>query len=176
MWKIVYTLATGICAAVNSRDPEAGESVIHLDPTQCGWVNVYPERYKVVGGAIEERPEWTEEVAAAEKLRKLEEDISAVDSGVKEADKQPFGYNGHTYYPDTEFIQGMFSMLPYLPSDYTETWKTAEKEADGITNVYVVLDKAGIAGLASAYLQFKKNNWVVGETQKAALKEEYLGG
>lgn len=55
-WKIVYTLATGICAAVNSRDPQDGEGVLYLDPTQCAWANVYPERYRVENGAIEEIP------------------------------------------------------------------------------------------------------------------------
>lgn len=66
MWKIVYNLATGICVATNSRDPEAGEGVIHLDPTQCGWVNVYPERYKAENGALVERPEWAQEEADRE--------------------------------------------------------------------------------------------------------------
>lgn len=109
-----------------------------------------------------------------DKGKKLEADLLAIDEEVKNADGLPFEYNGHTYYPDTEFIQGIFSVLPLMPSNYTETWKTAEKEADGISNVYVQLDKAGITGLALAYLQFKKGNWAAGEMQKQALKDAFL--
>lgn len=63
MWKIVYNLETGIVSAVNSRDQQDGEGVVYLDPTQCGWVNVYRDRYKVVNGFLVERPEWAAEEA-----------------------------------------------------------------------------------------------------------------
>ena len=78
MWKIVYTLATGICTAVNSRDPQDGEGILHLDPTLCAWVNVYPERYKVEAGALVERPEWAEEQAAIEAEKTKESAIAAI--------------------------------------------------------------------------------------------------
>ena len=104
----------------------------------------------------------------------LERGLAQIDLEVQEADKQPFTFNGHIFYPDTEFIQGVFSVLPLLPTGYTENWKTAEKDTDGVNNVYVTLDKAGIQGLALAYLQFKKNNWLSGELQKQALKDAFL--
>jgi len=106
----------------------------------------------------------------------LERNLLAIDKEVEEADKQPFSFNGNLYYPDTEFIQGMFSVLPLLPSNYTESWKTAEKGTDGLKNKKVVLNKAGITGLALAYLQFKKNNWQAGEIKKEALKNVFLEG
>lgn len=66
MWKITYNTSTGLCTSCNSRDPQEGESVIYLDLTLCGWVNVYPERYKVVNGELVERPEWAQEEADRE--------------------------------------------------------------------------------------------------------------
>jgi len=106
----------------------------------------------------------------------LEENLKAIDSEVEEADKQPFSFNGNLYYPDTEFIQGIFSVLPLLPSNFTEEWKTAEKDTDGVKNKKVTLNKTGIQGLALAYLQFKKDNWKAGELKKEALKEAFLAG
>lgn len=100
--------------------------------------------------------------------------LSAIDLEVQEKQSLPFEFNGHNYYPDTEFIQGVFSALSILPSDYQEIWKTADKEADGITNVYVTLDKTGIAGLAAAYLSFRKGIWADGEEKKKLLKAQYL--
>lgn len=101
--------------------------------------------------------------------------LQAIDDEVSLAQQQPFPFNGHLFYPDTEFIQGVFSALNVLPANYQETWKTADKEADGVTNIYVTLDKAGIAGLAVAYLQFKKTTWSAGEEKKKLLKAAYLG-
>jgi len=115
---------------------------------------------------------WNDKV----KLDKLYKDLAIVDNEVKEADKLPFTFGSNTFYPDTEFIQGMFSVLPYLPSNYTERWKTADKEEDGVNNIYVTLDKAGIQGLALAYLQFKKTNWSVGESKKQVLKDAFKNG
>jgi len=128
------------------------------------------------------RIDWINDVPSVEQVgdksstRELEEALLAIDSEVQEADRQPFPYGGGLYYPDTEFIQGIFSVLPYLPVDYTETWKTAEKDTDGVKNKKVVLDKAGIVGLALAYLQFKKTNWAVGEAKKEQLKDAFLAG
>lgn len=109
------------------------------------------------------------------KYNKLQEDLSKIDREVEAADKRPFLFNGNYYTPDTEFIQGMFSILSILPDNYTELWKTTDKEIDGVNNVYVVLDKSDIQGLALTYLQFKKNNWKIGDEKKKALKSAYIG-
>lgn len=69
MWKITYNTSTGLCTSCNSRDPQDGESLIYLDPKQCGWVNVYPERYKVVNGALEEIP-WAKEAYELREAKK----------------------------------------------------------------------------------------------------------
>lgn len=111
-----------------------------------------------------------------DRTRVLEDSLALIDRQVEEADSKPFPYLGHNFYPDTEFIQGVYSVLPLLPSGYTETWKTADKMADGVSSVYITLDKAGIQGLALAYLQFKKGNWMAGEQRKQTLKNEFLSG
>lgn len=100
--------------------------------------------------------------------------LQAIDKEVLEKQALPFEFNGHNYYPDTEFIQGIFSALSILPANYTEVWKTADKAANGVDNIYVTLDKAGIAGLAVAYLSFRKKIWAEGEEKKKLLKAQYL--
>lgn len=63
MWKIVYNSSTLRVTAVNSRDPQAGESVSLMDPTKCSWANVYPDRYTFNAAGLVERPEWADEEA-----------------------------------------------------------------------------------------------------------------
>lgn len=38
-------------------------------------------------------------------------ELQSVDAEVQSSLKSPFQFNGNNYYPDTEFIQGMFSAL-----------------------------------------------------------------
>ena len=113
-WKIVYNLVTGICTAVNSRDPQEGEGIIYLDSAVCGWVNVYPERYKVVDGALVERPEWAAEKAFNEK--KIADEIAVratfdVDSEAPVA--TPYGiFNGGQ--DSAGYIQGAVGLAQAL--------------------------------------------------------------
>lgn len=175
MWKLVFNSKTRRGTGCN-RKPREGEFVIERKRENCLWFNIYPDRYQYVNGTFSEVPNWESDRLLKEKLQKLDKDLSDIDKEVQEADKQPFLFNGVSYYPDTEFIQGIFSVLHLLPSNYTEVWKTAEKEEDGLKNKKVTLDKAGITGLALAYLQFKKNNWLAGEIRKDALKTAFLEG
>ena len=66
MWKIVYNISDNRVISVNGRGAQAGESVVHMDPTKCAWANVYPDRYKVENDALVERPEWAQEEADQE--------------------------------------------------------------------------------------------------------------
>lgn len=120
----------------------------------------------IVAGGITEPFQSKEELLAQE--------LQLIDEGVQLTLLSPFKFNGHNYYPDTEFIQGVFSALPLLPSDFTEVWKTADKAENGVDNIYVTLDKQGITGLAMAYLSFKKSVWSDGEKRKIELKTSYL--
>lgn len=172
MWKCIFNSVTNRGTGCN-REPEDWEYSESIPPSQCAWFNVYPDRY-YWDGSLKERPEWITEKALEMRIKKLDEDLLAIDKEVEEADKQPFSFNGNLYYPDTEFIQGIFSVLPLLPSNYTEEWKTAEKDTDGVKNKKVVINKTGIQGLALAYLQFKKSNWAVGEAKKNVLKDAFL--
>ena len=114
-------------------------------------------------------------ISGIKRYSKLQEELSKIDKEVEASDKKPFLFNGNHFTPDTEFIQGMFSVLNELPDNYTEIWKTTDKTSNGIDNIYVTLNKQGIKGLALSYLQFKKDNWKAGETKKQALKDAYLG-
>ena len=174
MWKCIFNSTTQRGTGCN-REPLEGEFAKNIHPSQCAWFNMTPGRY-FWDGELKERPEWAAEVSLETRKKKLEADLLAIDKEVQEADKQPFDYAGDKYYPDTEFIQGIFSVLPLLPSNYTEEWKTAEKDTDGVKNKKVTLNKTGIQGLALAYLQFKKDNWKAGELKKDALKEAFLAG
>jgi len=144
------------------------DGTMNIDNYTVTWSGNTPVITEVVG--------WQTAELAARKVMKLETDLLLTDKEVQEADNQPFSFNGNLYYPDTEFIQGIFSVLPLLPSNYTEEWKTAEKDTDGVKNKKVTLNKTGIQGLALAYLQFKKDNWKAGELKKDALKEAFLAG
>jgi hypothetical protein len=63
----------------------------------------------------------------------------------------------------------VFSASSLLPDTWSMSWKTADKP-DGINNVYVTLDKAGIAGLAMAALERKSGVWAAGDELKKAVK------
>lgn len=100
----------------------------------------------------------------------LSRKLAEIDIAVLQHVGTTFPYMGHNFYVDVEFIQGVYTALPVLPEDYTETWKTSDVQEDGITNIYVTLDKAGITGLAIALLQHKKTWWDAGEQQKQVVK------
>ena len=170
MWKCIFNSITNRGVGCH-REPQEGEYAQDLHPSLCSWFDVYPDRY-YWDGSLKESSDWILEA----RIKKLDADLLAIDQEVSVADNQPFSFNGNLYYPDTEFIQGIFSVLPLLPSDYTEEWKTAEKDTDGVKNKKVILNKTGIQGLALAYLQFKKDNWKAGELKKNALKDAFLAG
>lgn len=128
------------------------------------WTGTPPETDPTAGDPLAGLP------PAVAKRRAAIYMLEKVDEIVARRSARPFNYNGNSYYPDVEFIHGMFSLLPELPSGYTETWKTADTEADGIRNVYVTLDKDGITGLAKALFTRKKNLWAAGEANKVAIK------
>ena len=111
----------------------------------------------------------------AEKLKRdiLEEELFAVDKEVETTKDDTFLFNGNNYYADIETIQGIFVSLPYLPQGFTRLWKTADKNPNGVDNIYVLLDKTGLTMLAMTLLQFKSDRWDAGEQKKKDIKEKY---
>lgn len=65
MWKCVFYSGTGRGVAFG-REAGAGEFMVELPPSECGWFNVTPERYQYVDGAFSERAEWQAEQQAKE--------------------------------------------------------------------------------------------------------------
>jgi len=133
----------------------------------------YDGRNPVIVSEIGPLPDgYTKNQKPLTKADVLEKLFADIDSETASERQQPFEYAGNLYYPDNEFIQGVFLAVTsgLLPADYTEVWKTAEKEKDGINNVYTTLDVSGITGLAAAYLQSRKAIWAKGENKKKSLK------
>jgi hypothetical protein len=92
---------------------------------------------------------------------------------VAEARAENFLYDGHMYYPDADSLNALITTMPYKPEDFTMDWKTADLEADGISNIYVLLDKAGIIALGMTLELRQGTLWATGDAQKIALKEAY---
>lgn len=172
-WILIFDSKTHRGVATD-RDPAPGEYAKTLPASQCAWFRSEPSRYEWTGATIQEFPGWAAEQAKKYVYDKLSADLAQIDNEVLTAQQQPFLFNGHNYYPDTEFILGMFSSLPLRPDNYTKEWKTADKLEDGITNIYVVLDKTGITMLAATYAEFREQLWDAGETRKRSLKAKYL--
>jgi len=169
MWKCVFDSATGKGVAFGRQAGE-GEFMVELPPSECGWFNSTPERYRYVDGVFSEWFGWNQERLAKEKAAALKNKLSEIDNEVKSKANSPFVWGSNTWYPDVETVQGLYSVLPLLPDDYTEVWKTADLDQDGVSNIYVTLDKSGITGLALALLTHKKSWWSAGEQKKLALK------
>jgi len=117
--------------------------------------------------------EYDQDTVDKSKAGKLESDLTAVDVSVAEARAENFEYDGHMYYPDADSLNALITTMPYKPEDFTMNWKTADLEADGISNIYVLLDKTGIIELGMALELRQGTAWATGDAQKIALKEEY---
>lgn len=136
------------------------------------WFEAHPGRYQLTDGAWSEIEGWRSAEAAQAKLDALNAALDEVDQRVRYDQSLPFEYAGNHYYMDRENIIGIAAALPILPPNYTQRWKTADKP-DGINNTYVVLDKAGLAGLAVACLEAFAARWAAGDAEKRALKDGY---
>jgi len=104
---------------------------------------------------------------------KLVADLEAVDVWVSEERAKNFLYDGHMYYPDADSLNALITTMPYKPEDFTMNWKTADLEADGISNIYVLLDKDGIVALGLTLEVRQGTLWAQGDAKKKQIKEEY---
>lgn len=104
------------------------------------------------------------------KAQALSMKLAEIDKAVTDYIGVTFPFAGRNFYIDVETIQGVYSVLPLLPDDYVEHWKTADLEPDGVTNIYVDLGKAQIRGMALALLTHKKTAWALGDSKKQELK------
>jgi hypothetical protein len=138
-------------------------------PRQLEWYQGQPDRYELVDGMFSQVAGWAERYAKDQLAEAMEAKLGEIDMAVVAESNQPFLHNGHHYYLDIEYIQGVYSALPLLPDNWSQQWKTADKP-DGINNVYVAVDKAGVQALALAALQRKTSVWQRGDDLKKAVK------
>lgn len=164
MWKITYNTSTGLCTSCNSRDPQDGESLIYLDPTKCGWVNVYPERYRVESGALIERIEWVEEEALKEDARRLEEEARKTFELESEAPVEALGFTWNGGQDSAGYIQGAVGLAQALGEpDVTIT------DIDNVARVLSFPEALQVAAMVGAQFRtafFKKQAGLVAAKNK----------
>lgn len=83
-----------------------------------------------------------------------------------------FEYKGNSFYQDEKILLLGFVSATIDP-DITMQWKTADKTNNGVDNIYVTLDAAGIFGLVAAYIAHVRGIWNSGDAEKKALKAIY---
>jgi hypothetical protein len=77
MWKLIFNTKTNKGTGCN-REPGVGEFSRDLQPSECAWFNVYPERYQWNGTGIEERPKETlDEMQLKDNRRKTQQQNKA---------------------------------------------------------------------------------------------------
>ena len=112
-----------------------------------------------------------------EKVAKVKEDLERqlafVDSTVFEARRAAtFELNGRNFYLDLVTIPGMYMALPLLPPDFRMTWKTADKEPNGIDNIEIQVTSENIKEMYLAQMTALITIWTEGELAKKRLKQE----
>lgn len=138
------------------------------------WFAANQDRYRLKDGVWEEIEGWKERAHAAALLSALDDKLAEVDAVVAAKQGGTFTYAHHQYYMDRDYISDQIAALPFLPDGYTREWKTADKL--GVDNVYVVLDKAGLAAMAMACFAQFNANWAAGDEIKKHLKSLYAAG
>lgn len=133
------------------------------------WYQSQSDRFTLINGKYVQNSGWDQEYLANKLSDAIDKKLTEIDLAVKVKLQEPFKFNGNTFYPDVESIQGQFVGLSLLPTDYFIEWKTADKV--GLQNIYVTLDKSGIAGLAMALLAYRANIWNDGDALKKQVKE-----
>lgn len=82
--------------------------------------------------------------------------------------------DGHNYHPDEDTISKLLVALPYVPVDWTITFKTADIDEDGINNVEALMDVTEFVQFALGFQQRQSGYWYEGERIKKVLKAMYL--
>lgn len=144
-------------------------------PEDVPWGVFNKDYYSAPGGVLTPMTPEEKEAYDVQKAKddKLIADLQAVDDWVLSEQSKTFTYDGHNYYPDERSLNAMLTSMEYKPAEFTKEWKTADKEVDGISNVYVVLNKTEITELALTLEQRQSQIWDEGDAKKKLIKEEY---
>lgn len=107
-------------------------------------------------------------------LVSLEEELKQIDSLIdEEKNSGMFQYRSHTFYIDHVTIPGLFMALSFLPEDYKRAWKTADKEANGVDNIFILIGKEDIVAMYLAQMDMITTVWAEGEKKKQEVKAKY---
>lgn len=115
-------------------------------------------------------PMWDGAGWIGNKADALTEKLSKIDSLVGEFQADLFEFAGHKFYPDERSIEGHFVTLNMLPADYETKWKSADKEPDGVTNIYPTMTNTEFAQFAMTLKLRQKAMWDVGDGHKKQVK------
>lgn len=141
------------------------------------WYTSQPDRYKLTRGKYVEVEGWKEAHEQAQRLEALKSKLAEVDASLAALQAGTFAHDGHNYYIDPVIITGQTVGVSLLPADsYTRVWKTADKAADGVSNIYVTLDKAGIIAMAAACMAAWGDNWDRADAVKKEIKAIHNAG
>lgn len=140
------------------------------------WYTSQPDRYTLVKGKYVEVEGWKAAYKQAQRKAVLESKLSEVDAALAALQNGTFEHNGHNYYLDTLTIIGQTVGVSLLPDGYTRTWKTADKDVDGVSNIYVTLDKAGVLAIAAACMAAYSANWDRADAVKKEIKALHNAG
>ena len=144
---------------------------------ELDWYTSQPDRYKLTRGKYVEVEGWKETHEQAQRLEALKSKLAEVDAALAALQAGTFAHDGHNYYIDPVIITGQTVGVSLLPADsYTRVWKTADKAADGVSNIYVTLDKAGILAMAAACMAAWGDNWDRADAVKKEIKAIHNAG
>jgi hypothetical protein len=104
-----------------------------------------------------------------------------IDEQNRKENRKNFTYNGKEFYSDRSAIESVRVMsLSLSPTDPVPSpgnvWKTAEREADGVTSITVPMTVAEFMIFSKAYFDRGKENHRTKEFHKKAIQVLYLDG
>lgn len=140
------------------------------------WYTSQPDRYNLTRGKYVEVEGWKEAHEQAQRLEALKSKLAEVDAALAALQAGTFAHDGHNYYIDPVIITGQTVVVSLLPDSYTRVWKTADKAADGVSNIYVTLDKAGILAIAASCMAAWGDNWDRADAVKKEIKAIHNAG
>ncbi len=108
------------------------------------------------------------------KEQAFEDKLAEIDTQCNSNQHRDFVFNAVNFYADERSISAHFMTLSQLPSGYITTWKSSDKEADGVNNIYVDMDVDTFGAFSMAFKLRQKALWDYGDSMKVSLKTSYL--
>lgn len=123
------------------------------------------------GNTLETDPPEEEQVSLLKS--DLERRLAKIDFEVNyERSTSTFVWGSNTYYVDLVTLPVVYMALPLLPSNFSMSWKTADKDTDGVSSIYTTVDKKDISDMFLAQMNTVTAIWNAGDAKKKAIKKE----